>query len=112
MKKRLDYFGLKFDEHFFACVSDGASVMVKFGKLATSESELCFAHGIHLAVCDAVYEKKKKSKTVSDNDSEPDEFDSDSEIEEGENDDDKNKSIAVYDDELCESEVGSDDVFD
>ena len=62
--------------------------MVKLGKLATSESQLCFANGIHLAVCDVVYEKKKKTKTVCDNESELDEFDSD--IDEEENDDDKN----------------------
>ena len=63
-------------------------VMVKLGKLATSESQQCFANGIHLEVCDVVYEKKKKTKTVCDNESEPDEFDSD--IDEEENDDDKN----------------------
>ena len=29
--------------------------MVKFGKFIACEHQLCYAHGIHLAVCDALY---------------------------------------------------------
>lgn len=35
--------------------TDGASVMKKFGDLLPIESQLCYAHGIHLAVCDVLY---------------------------------------------------------
>jgi len=32
--------------------------MLKVGKLVNTEHQLCFAHGIHLAVCDVLYKKK------------------------------------------------------
>ena len=32
-------------------------VMVKFGKSIPCEQQLWYAHGIHLAVCDALYRK-------------------------------------------------------
>ena len=32
----------------------GSAVMVKFGKYIPCEHQLCYAHGIHLAVCDAL----------------------------------------------------------
>lgn len=32
--------------------------MIKVGKLIDAEHQLCFAHGIHLAVCDVLYSKK------------------------------------------------------
>ena len=35
-----------------AATTDGASVMVKFGKSILPIHLLCLAHGIHLAVCD------------------------------------------------------------
>ena len=31
--------------------------MVKYGKLIEAEQQLCYAHGIHLAVCDFLYSK-------------------------------------------------------
>ena len=40
-----------------ACVTDGASVMVKFGKIIDCDHKLCYAHGIHLAVGDVLYRK-------------------------------------------------------
>lgn len=49
-----------------ACVTDGASVMVKLGKLINCEYHLCYAHGMHLAVCDVLYKNKKTSGSVSD----------------------------------------------
>ena len=52
--KKMNEFGLNFGKHIFACVTDGASVMIKFGKLSPFEYQLCFSHGIHLAVCDVL----------------------------------------------------------
>ena len=34
------------------CVTDGVSVMVKFGNSIPCEHQLCYAHGTHLAVCE------------------------------------------------------------
>jgi hypothetical protein len=45
---------LKFDQ-VVAVVTDGASVMCKFGKLIPPDHFLCQSHGIHLAVCDVLY---------------------------------------------------------
>lgn len=50
------------EKHIASCVTDSASVMVKFGKLIQSDHNLCYAHGINLAVCDVLY---RKTKTVS-----------------------------------------------
>ena len=36
----------------------GASVMVKVGKLLPCYQQLCYAHGIQLAVVDVLYKKK------------------------------------------------------
>ena len=40
-----------------ATTTDGASLMAKFGKDACPEHVTCYAHAIHLAVCDALYKK-------------------------------------------------------
>ena len=48
-------FGLDLEKHVVACVTDGASVMVKFGKIIDCDHQLCYAHGIHLAVCDGIH---------------------------------------------------------
>jgi hypothetical protein len=41
-----------------AIVTDGPNIMLKVGKLIAAEHQVCFAHGIHLAVCDILYNKK------------------------------------------------------
>lgn len=38
--------------------TDGAAVMIKFGKLSGFEHQLCYNHGIHLAVLDVIYKKQ------------------------------------------------------
>ena len=53
----LSEFGLDLEKHVLACVTDGASVMVKFGKIIDYDHQLCYAHGIHLDVCDVLYRK-------------------------------------------------------
>lgn len=45
-----------------SATTDGAAVMVKMGKSLNRADvlhQLCFAHGLHLAVCDVLYKKKK-----------------------------------------------------
>lgn len=41
-------------------MTDGASVMTKIGKISSTYQQLCFAHGIQLAVIDVLYKNKSK----------------------------------------------------
>lgn len=53
VEKRLSEFGLNLKEHMIAATTDGASVMVAFGRLLDEKDvfhQQCFAHGFHLAV--------------------------------------------------------------
>ena len=43
-------FGLCFEKDIVATTSDGANVMIKFGKLSPALQQLCYNHAIHLAV--------------------------------------------------------------
>lgn len=45
---RLDDFDLPLDKEIVTMVTDGRLV-------ATTEHQLCIAHGIHIAVCDVLY---------------------------------------------------------
>ena len=60
IRQKLAEFGIELDKHIIATVNDGASVMVKYGKLIEPE-QLCYAHGIHLAVCDFLYSHTQSS---------------------------------------------------
>ena len=62
---KLKEFGLSEECHIVAVVTDGAAVMVKMHEHFEAFEQLCFAHGIHLAVCDLLYEKKRKKKKAS-----------------------------------------------
>ena len=57
VEEKLSEFQLSLQKNIVGCVTDGAGVMVKFGKLINSEHQLCYAHGIHLAICDVLYQK-------------------------------------------------------
>ena len=50
IEERMDLFGLNEHEDVVCIATDGAAVMLKVGKLFCCEQQLCFAHGIHLAV--------------------------------------------------------------
>ena len=56
VQNKLLEFGLNLEKHVVACVTNGASVMVKFGKIIYCDHQLCYAHGIHFAVCDVLLE--------------------------------------------------------
>ncbi|GFX51695.1 uncharacterized protein TNCV_5013981 [Trichonephila clavipes] len=58
VETKLQEFGIITEKHIVACVTDGASMMVKFGKIMSCEYHLCYAHAIHLAVCDMLYNKQ------------------------------------------------------
>ena len=56
LKKHLADFGTThIQASIVSIVSDGASVMKKLGKLSQVYDQLCYAHGIHLAVCVVLY---------------------------------------------------------
>ena len=56
-KKRLKDFGLTLQEHIVGMVTDGASVMIKTGRLSGIIHQICHSHGLHLAVCDVLFKK-------------------------------------------------------
>jgi hypothetical protein len=56
-------------EHIVGCTTDGASVMIKFGKeINPVISQICLVHGIHLSVQKALYKiaYSNENNTVSD----------------------------------------------
>ena len=57
VEERLHLFGLDLNKDMVATVTDGAILMVKFGKETCPEHVTCYAHAIHLVVCDVLYKK-------------------------------------------------------
>jgi len=61
---RLSLHGLSLQNDIVCIITDGASVMSKVGKLLAGTGpyqQLCFAHGLQLAVLDVLYRKPKHS---------------------------------------------------
>jgi hypothetical protein len=91
--EKLEEFGLSIVDHIVCSVTDGASVMVKFGKLIPTEHQTCYAHAIHLAVQDVVYEKPAKSQsTSSDEENNSEEKNSSGEDDDSDGSDDENST--------------------
>lgn len=88
--EKLSEFGLDFDRDIIASTHDGAAVMIKYGKLILGENQLCYNHGIHLAVADVFY--KDKDTDNEDDDFSEYEVPSESESEQS-NTDDEDESI-------------------
>ena len=91
LTEKLDQFGLSVAEDIACVTNDGAryvinqktnsnlsfftyifhnnvlffSVMTAMGKLLPCDQQLCHAHGLHLAVCDCLYEKKARKTTTA-----------------------------------------------
>lgn len=61
VETRLANFDLDLETDIIGITTDGASVMVKLGKLVSCYQQLCFAHGIQLAVIDILYKKKNET---------------------------------------------------
>ena len=75
VRERLCDFGIYTDQ-LVGITSDGASVMIAYGRLTECEHVVCYAHRLHLAVQDMFY----TSTTTSENDlSQNTEFESDGE---------------------------------
>ena len=58
LEQKLSDFGLSLNEDIVCICTDGASVMAKVGKLIKADQQLCFAHGIQLAVLDVLYNNR------------------------------------------------------
>jgi hypothetical protein len=54
---KLQEFGIDFTKDIVASTHDGASVMVKYGRIISAESQCCYNHAIHLAVIETFYRK-------------------------------------------------------
>ena len=62
LEKQLADFGItNMQTSAVSIVSDGASVVKKLGKISQLNHQLCYMHGVHLAVCDVLY----KSRSVT-----------------------------------------------
>ena len=95
VKKKLDVFGIDFDSDVVAATTDGASVMVKFGKSILPIHQICLAHGIHLAICDALYNICKDLEPIADDITIGDDTLSDGELSDDNNNDHDDGSMQV-----------------
>ncbi|XP_061670698.1 uncharacterized protein LOC133498181 [Syngnathoides biaculeatus] len=78
--KHLSDFGLDIQKDIVGCTTDGAAVMVKFGREVTPDHQQCIAHCMHLAVCNVLYKvNEHEPRLLQPNDPECDSPDSESE---------------------------------
>ena len=83
VKGRLSKFNLNLDNDIVATITDGASIMNKFGRITSPLHCTCFAHAIHLSVCDVLYKTRDSSVPhVVDYELDADDEDDDEEDEE------------------------------
>ena len=76
VERRFDVFNVSLEKHVVTCITDGAAVMIKFGKYIPCEHQLCYAHGIHLSVCDVLYGKNVTVISATESEEMQDEDDS------------------------------------
>lgn len=63
--------GVDFNQDIVASIHDGASVMVKYGRIISAESQCCYSHAIHLSVIETFYNVPKSINPIgADSDSE------------------------------------------
>ena len=60
VEDKLKQHGLSLSRDVVCVTTDGASVMTKVGRLIQCHQQLCFAHGIQLAVLQVLYKKKSQ----------------------------------------------------
>ena len=96
VSERVEEFGLNLADWIVCSVTDGASMMVKFGKIVPTEHQTCYTHGVHPAVQEVLYEKNQSNNL----DEEKVESDDD---EEEDSDSDNEENSRFIDDEISES---------
>ena len=62
VEERLNFFNLSLQSDIVATITDGASVMRKFGRITSPIHVTCLAHAIHLSVCDILYRQVRDKK--------------------------------------------------
>lgn len=82
LEKKLQEFKIDLNRDIIAVTTDGAAVMKKVGRLLSAHHQLCFAHGLQLAVLDVLYkntrqEAEEESYAGGDGDGSDSEDDSD-----------------------------------
>lgn len=58
LRDKLHEFKLNLDTDIVCVTTDGCNMMIKLGKMLSCPQQLCYNHGIHLAVLDVLYQKK------------------------------------------------------
>lgn len=66
LAEKLSEYDLSLDKDVVSITTDGAKVMVKIGRLIKPDQQLCYAHGIQLAIIDVIYKKQDSSETLQD----------------------------------------------
>lgn len=61
----LGEYGIDPKRHICGITTDGAAVMKKFQDIMPTTPQLCFAHAIHLAVCDVIFKAKDTSTNLT-----------------------------------------------
>ena len=93
---RLEEFGLDRERHIVGATTDGASVMIKLGRLMNTEHQQCHSHGIHLAVVDLIYKASSSDSLPPPLVDLDEEEDSDEETEEGEEEETDNATDSMF----------------
>ena len=82
--KKLSEYCIDLKKDVISHTTDGASVMRKCGRLLDIIHQICHAHGMHLAVCDVLYKRKKSNEAEEESCKEQEEEDEeDDEVENG-----------------------------
>lgn len=68
---RLNSFHLNIEDDIICITTDGARVMVKVGKLVPCYQQLCYAHGVQLAIVDVLYKKKSSVQEDEEEENQP-----------------------------------------
>lgn len=84
-------YGLELKRDIISITTDAATVMTCLGKMVGTNQQLCYAHGLHLAVTDNLFKKKRKGPILQDlelvptvaTDNNPDDVETDQDFQEG-----------------------------
>ena len=77
VESRLSKFNISLENDIAATITDGASLMMKVGRITSPIHVPCWAHAIHLGVCDVLYQRNSSNLIVSGTDAGDDENDDD-----------------------------------
>ena len=64
LKQKLAQHGLDWRKDIVGIMTDGASVMKKVGRILPVNQQLCFPHGVQLAVIEELYQKQDIEREI------------------------------------------------